>query len=155
MDNVIWCVLSPLPVARAGICVGTFAWGLRSVRLHLLWLLPAYQLLFVTFKAGRTKSGLTSEIREPFNPVRTSCQSSRVEPPRTDLLTQLIWGARQTAPQWRFLSEIKKLSLIKSLVWFWDVAKTFSFSRWQFFSEPNVSKKIISVPVESNKLKNV
>lgn len=31
--------------------------------------------------------------KSPFNPVRTNCQSARVEPSRTDLPAQLIWGA--------------------------------------------------------------
>lgn len=93
MDNVIWCVLSPLPVARAGICVGTFAAGSGSVRLHLFWLLSAHQLLFMTSEAGHSRSGLTRKIHQPFNPVRTNCQSARVEPPNTDLLARLIWAA--------------------------------------------------------------
>lgn len=46
--NVTWCVLSPLPVAWADICICAFAWGLGSVRLHLLWLLSACQLLLMT-----------------------------------------------------------------------------------------------------------
>lgn len=56
--RVTWCVLSPLPVAWAGICVGAFASGPGSVGLHLLWLLSSCQLLFMTSETSQTSVGL-------------------------------------------------------------------------------------------------
>lgn len=95
--------MSPLPVAWAGICVGTFASGPGSVRLHLLWLLSACQLFFMTSEARQTSTGLTRKMLKPFNLMRANCQSPWVGPPSTDLLAELMWAALFWNCEWELL----------------------------------------------------
>lgn len=56
--TVTWCVLSPLPVAWAGIHVDASASGPGSVDLHLLWLLSSCQLLLMTSETSQISGGL-------------------------------------------------------------------------------------------------
>lgn len=94
--NVTWCVLSPLPVAWADICIGALALGSGSVGLHLLWLLSACQLHLMTSENSQT--GAASHMKSSGHSQQTVSQPLR----NLEALTWLLnWAVRHGSPALR------------------------------------------------------
>lgn len=91
--RVTWCVLSPLLVAWAGVCVWELAPGLARVGPHLLWLLflPPASLHDIWNEPEQRR--FTHEMLRPLSPVRANCQSARAGPWSADLPAELSWAA--------------------------------------------------------------
>lgn len=94
--NVTWCVLSPLPLAQAGICVGAFASGDLGVSECICCGCSSRcQLLCMTSESSQTSGGLEVKCSGHSAPWEQT-----VSQPAQDLeaLTCLLnWAAVQTA----------------------------------------------------------